>query len=365
MTQSISGVYYDGNSSRRHACRFYVTEDGLVQIDGIQHGVVSFGDLDIPPRVGNSARILTLPDGGRFETRDNASLDAMVAAHRAPRSGFSLHLLEHKLRFILPLLLLCMLLTYLTVTRGIPMVSEHLAYRLSAKWSEALGESVLERLDAYYFSPTTLSKGVQEDYRQLLDRYLPAQSDFSYTLLFRHGDLIGANAFALPDGTIVVTDQLVKLADSPDQVLAVMLHEIGHVERRHSLRALLESSGVALLFMLVTGDAEFVQEWVVALPPLLLQAKFSRDHEWEADGYALERMRSNGLDPEHFASMMEKLVGESPARKEASTGEETGPDPSDTGNEPAWLDYLSTHPDSELRIRRFREAAQVSKEGAS
>ncbi|MDC0662084.1 M48 family metallopeptidase [Marinobacter sp. SS21] len=356
MSQSINGVYYDGKSSRRNACRLYVTTAGQVQIDGIQHDAIAFQDIQVPARVGNSARTLILPDGGRFETSDNPGLDVLVSTHGRRRGGISLHLMERKLRVILPLLLLCVVMVYLAVTRGIPWASEQLAYRLSAEWSDALGASVLERLDAYYFSPTVLSKPVQEEYRQLLDSYLPAHTDFSYTLLFRHGDLIGANAFALPDGTIVVTDQLVKLADTPEEVLAVMLHEIGHVERRHSLRALLESSGVALLFMLLTGDAEFVQEWVVALPPLLLQAKFSRDHEWEADSYALERMSSQGIDPEHFASMMEKLVGQGGSESSPSEEEEEAQDPQPV---PDWLNYLSTHPASELRIQRFRQASEA------
>ncbi len=359
MNVSINGVYYDGKSSRRHACRLYVTEEGLVQIDGIQHDVIAFGEVQIPARVGNSARTLVLPNGGRFETSDNPGLDALTKTHTRKRNGISLHLMEHRLRFILPLLLLCVVMVYLAVTRGIPWASEQLAYRLSTEWSDTLGASVLERLDAYYFAPTTLPKPVQEEYRQLLAQYLPGQTEFSYRLLFRHGDMIGANAFALPDGTLVVTDQLVKLADTPDEVLAVMLHEIGHVEQRHSLRALLESSGVALLFMLLTGDAEFVQEWVVALPPLLLQAKFSRDHEWEADSYALETMVSEGLDPEHFASIMEKLVGQG-ASKPAPSEDES----QDDRSTPDWLTYLSTHPAGELRIQRFRQASEAQQGSA-
>lgn len=56
---------------------------------------------------------------------------------------------------------------------------------------------------------------------------------------------IGANAFALPDGTLVVTDELVELAgDNDDEVLAVLAHELGHIHERHGLR-LLRTQGLS------------------------------------------------------------------------------------------------------------------------
>lgn len=366
MQSFISGFYYDGQSSHRQACRMYVGEGGAVVFEGISLPQMAFAELDIPSRVGNTPRVLRLPNGGFFETGNNQQLDSMVRANRG--SGFSIHGMEHKLRFILPLLALAILVVYLTVTRGIPFLSEYVAYQLSADWSEQLGESVLDRLDSLYFSPSESSNDVQEEYRQLLADAVPEDSDFEYTLYFRDGGLIGANAFALPDGSVIVTDQLLELADSPDEVLAVLLHEVGHVEHRHSLRALLESTGVAVMFTLLTGDAEFVNDFVVALPPLLLQAKFSRTHEWEADTYALERMQADGIDPIYFATMMEKLSdqeaetgGEKSAQADADL--ERGKGSKGKGNQSSngarVLEYLSTHPPSADRIERFRMASEA------
>ena len=50
-----------------------------------------------------------------------------------------------------------------------------------------------------------------------------------YTLVFRKSDAIGANAMALPSGTIVVTDGLVTLAEDDREILGVLAHEAGHV----------------------------------------------------------------------------------------------------------------------------------------
>ncbi|SFM19062.1 M48 family metallopeptidase [Marinobacter zhejiangensis] len=375
MRKSLSGFYYDGQSSHRQACRMYLVDGGAVLFEGISLPPMSFSELKVPPRIGNTPRTLGLPNGGFFETGDNRQLDEMV--RDGGGGGFTIHGMEHKLRYILPLLVLCVAVVYLTVTQGIPYLSERVAYQLSADWSEELGESVLDQLDGIYFGPSETPKSVQADYRALLASAVPDDSDFSYTLYFRDGGLIGANAFALPDGSIVVTDQLLEMGASQDEVLAVMLHEIGHVEHRHSLRALLESSGVAILFTLMTGDAEFVQDFVVALPPLLLQAKFSRTHEWEADTYALERMQAEGMDPIHFATVMEKLSGEEPDQQQEREQEsqQEGSQPEEVagkgGKEDAgrddegstgarMLEYLSTHPPSRDRIDRFRQASEAA-----
>ncbi len=67
-----------------------------------------------------------------------------------------------------------------------------------------------------------------------------------YSLNFREGGAIGPNAFALPSGTIILTDELVDIAgDDNDMVLAVLAHEIGHVDKKHSLRQIYRAAGTA------------------------------------------------------------------------------------------------------------------------
>ena len=86
---------------------------------------------------------------------------------------------------------------------------------------------------------------------------------------------MGANAFALPNGTIVVTDDLVKLAEHDDELVAVLAHEIGHVVSRHALRRVLQDSGVMLLVAGITGDIVSISSLAAALPTLLIEAKYS------------------------------------------------------------------------------------------
>jgi predicted Zn-dependent protease len=134
-----------------------------------------------------------------------------------------------------------------------------------------------------------------------------------------------------------VTDALVALARNDEELVAVLAHEAGHVARRHGLRQLFQNSLVALAVTWLVGDVSAI---VAAAPTALLQAKYSRDLEREADSYALVTLRVNGIATEHFAAMLERLE---------DSGAEGG------GITTGALDYLSSHPVTSERIERVRQ----------
>ncbi|MFD2271073.1 M48 family metallopeptidase [Undibacterium arcticum] len=95
-----------------------------------------------------------------------------------------------------------------------------------------------------------------------------------YELVFRHSN-IGPNAFALPNGTIILTDQLVMLARNDPAVLAVLAHELGHLQQRHSLRRVFQTVGVGVAIHFMLGD---VSTALAALPTFFCSIKkYSRD----------------------------------------------------------------------------------------
>ena len=112
---------------------------------------------------------------------------------------------------------------------------------------------------------------------------------------------------ALPGGTIVVTDALVELAQNDAEILAVIAHELGHVEHRHSLRLALQSIGAGVILVAVTGDIGSVTDLAAGLPSLLLQNGYSRDMEREADTYALAWLNTACIPPRHFADILGRL----------------------------------------------------------
>ena len=73
----------------------------------------------------------------------------------------------------------------------------------------------------------------QADQQRIRDNFAalrrPDDPGHHYQILFRKGGRLGANAVALPGGTIVVTDELVKLIGTGAGMMGVLAHEAGHV----------------------------------------------------------------------------------------------------------------------------------------
>ena len=157
-------------------------------------------------------------------------------------------------------------------------------------------------------------------------------------LEFRASPLIGPNAFALPSGILILTDELVRLAKNDQEILAVLAHEMGHVQHRHSMRSLLEGSAIALIIAGITGDIASTTSLAAAAPALLLQNKFSRDNEREADQYALALLQRSGIAPHHFAAILQRMDAMAP---------KGGTIPS----------FLSSHPPSAARAALARGIA--------
>ena len=105
------------------------------------------------------------------------------------------------------------------------------------------------------------------------------------------------------------------------------------------MRNILQNSVVATVVATLTGDASTLTLAVSGLPVLLVQAKYSREFETEADEFAFTLLRENDLSPELFADLMERLA----------QGREENPR--------AWS-FLSSHPVTADRVMRARQAAR-------
>ncbi|WP_156491994.1 M48 family metallopeptidase, partial [Oleiphilus sp. HI0123] len=169
---------------------------------------------------------------------------------------------------------------------------------------------------------------------------------------FRKSESIGANAFALPSGTIIFTDEMVKLAENQEQLETIMLHEIGHIAHRHSLRRLIQQSSLALFIVIVTGDISTTSQAILALPGVLLQAGYSQKMELEADDFALKHLQEFGLHPEDFITLMENL--ESQEKDQGANEPEENIGSVEPKQESEIQGYFSSHPSTSERLERFR-----------
>lgn len=157
-------------------------------------------------------------------------------------------------------------------------------------------------------------------------------------LKFRVFNTGEANAFALPNGRIYVFRGMLEMTDTEDELAAVLAHEAGHVAGRHSLKQFRLSLGIGLLADLLNLDkrSETLQT-VASIASTLYQLGYSRQQERDADTYGLRLALLANYDPNGSVALFRKFAQEE-------------------GKRARWLIYLSTHPPSDERWRRAKEA---------
>jgi len=150
------------------------------------------------------------------------------------------------------------------------------------------------------------------------------------------------NAMALPDGSIYITRGMLEHMTSEAQLASVLAHEAAHVTARHVSSAMSRQIGIDLLLSVISSQTEMgaISQNVVNYGRQIVNLKFSRDDEQEADIGGLEYMIKAGYNPNAFVEVMEILDAESKTKQ---------------------IEFLSSHPlpasrkqELKMRIRNKR-----------
>lgn len=336
----LPATWYDGHSSHARAVRLSRVQGALqLEFDDGSRQAWPLDMVAISPRLGSTPRVLRLPDGARVEAADSPELDAWFKGAGGAIQTFA-DWLERRRAAIAASAALVVVATVLFLRFGMPWMAREVAERMPPAVERHVSDQVVALLDRTRFDPSRIAAarraGIERRFRSMVADE-PRSADLR--LSFVRAPMIGPNAFALPDGRIFVTDALVELAGSDEEVLAVLAHEAGHHVHRHGMRGALESSSVFVIAGLLFGDASG-SSLAVSIPATLLTSGFSRGYEREADAYAFSLLLRRGQSPRAFASMMRRLSADMPAELER------GP-----------VGYLSTHPPSPERIANAERAA--------
>lgn len=336
MSNGITGHYMSGKRSFVIPARLNQEGKELIVFDQDRNQLAraNLHEIIISDRLGNIPRKVTFPDSSHFETKENELFDQHLLLHG--EAGGLLHRLEGKLHFIILSILLTITATLGFLMIGLPYASVIVANGLPNGLLDQASQSTLYTMDKFALGPSKLSQQRQDEINTMVRNSMPKNEHNYYRILFRQGKGLGANAFALPDGTIIFTDELVELLKFEEEIFAVFAHELGHVVERHSLRQILQSSVLLIFSYLVIGEAsEGVLELTNALPVLLMSSSYSREFESEADDFAIALLKRLKIPAYHLGDALEKL--------------------SHSHSEGDAIKYLHTHPPTEERIRKSRK----------
>jgi len=323
---------FDGQKSEKQSVRLKFDQRDVITV------VTDQGERNYPicevvvsPRLGRTPRRLEMPDGMVCEVSDNDIVDRFLRLSGCEVPGGLIDKLESKLRYVIISVVITSLVVWGAISYGIPVLAKHVAFMIPMTVDSVLGENVLALLDKTTFSESELADTEKEALRILFSKVTEtADPEYRFSLEFRKGNNLGSNAFALPTGTIIVTDELVQLIEDDHELESILVHEVGHVVYRHSLRQLIQGSTAALVMMAVTGDISTISVLAGSLPTLLTETYYSREFEREADAYSYEYLANNGISPIHFANILDRISG---------SGRGIG--------------FLSTHPSVDERLQMF------------
>jgi hypothetical protein len=335
----FDAVYFDGITSRRRPVSVEA-DAGMLRVAGEDVALeVPLAQVRVSAPVAGARHLLDLPGGGQLQAPAETPIEPLFP-HRGRRA---LRGAEARWGPSLAAVAFIALVVAFAVKIAIPRGAELVAARFPEAAARRMGEETLRVLDAVYCQESGLDAARQQALRdgpmKRLVHGLPRWGE--YNLELRSCKNIGANALALPDATLVLTDDLVALARDDNEIAAVLAHEIGHVVHRHPLRLALQAAGVALLAAGIMSDAMAISGLAVALPAALLESGYSRAFEDEADAYALQRLREVGIPRAHMGDILERLEEEH-SRRMSEQGEA--------------FDYLSSHPSTRARVERARSA---------
>ena len=323
--------YFDGKISTAHSATITPVSyqgrlDGFI-ISYVGHEKRHFiKNCEYLPAIGSSPPVLMMADGARVEFTNGVP----EWLHLDKHAFFTkISHMETRWTWIGASVIIMCAFVFATFKFGIPMASHHIAQNLPADTMMAMGD-VAEEYVMEMTKPSTLPKARQDE---IIALYTKLDGNPAAKVIVREGGEIGANALAIPNNTIVITDELINLTDDDNQILAVLAHEQGHLVHRHSLEQAISRLGLSVLIVVITGDTS---DMLLTLPALLATSDYSQRAEMEADKFAIDELKRLNIPPVHLANFFKKM--------QEVHGDDHG----------HWS-ILSTHPETDKRIEQVQQ----------
>lgn len=301
--------YFDGDMAVAQAARLRIDAVNNTLVIEVQDGEEVFWDLTdirkLPDQAGRDKtafRVLGDPVARLITSDPSLSVNCPNLNRRAPPKGRG-RLMGWALGAVASVALIIGVL--------VPNMADRLAVYIPPEGERALGETTLgqirEALDNTGLSPIAFCENPDGlDALAQMEQKLTASLDLEHDLSVHVLDHDMVNAFALPGGFVVLFRGLIDAGHGPDEVAAVLAHEIGHVVSRDPTRHALRSAGSIGVLGLLFGD--FAGGAVILfLTERLIDARYSQGAEADADRFAYDALLKANVSPAALGDMFQRL----------------------------------------------------------
>jgi Zn-dependent protease with chaperone function len=328
----INGRFFDGQTAKPRIVELELTERaGQPYLIVYEQGSVLFdkalSQVKVDEHFAGAGRRIELANDAVIDVADHKGLSEALK-QVGYKEGLARNM-QTSWRWAIGGVFLAIGVGILTYLYGIPLIAKTTVAFIPEKVDRYIGEQAWASVEKDLFMPSKLPQERQDHLRSEFAKIAQAIPNApSYKVEFRASKM-GPNAIALPDGKIVFTDEIIKLAEDDRALQGVFAHELGHVKSRHSMRNILQVTAVSAMIAVWFGDASNL---ILAVPTALASLKYSRDIEVEADDFALAAMAAARVSTEPMAQLFAKFPKDS-------------------------IGLPSSHPVTEDRIKKFSKPA--------
>lgn len=333
--QTIEAAGFYPGSSRRFAAKVSINKAAdTLELTNVETGQVmlicALSAVTVDKAAGKGPRQVYLPDNWliQIENQDH------VALFGEDRRNSILRFFEEVRPLLVGVVAGAVVATWLAWKYGLTVLVAIAVYMTPESVRDVMDRGTMQSIDYLMAEPSELAPSDQDSISEIflsIVGQLPKrdQDTRAFTLQFRDIPAMGPNAFALPGGTVVVTDQLaIDFGHDEDIIAGILGHELAHTLQDHGLKQLYRSLSVYVLMAMIAGDLGPVLEEVALEGQLLLRLSFSRAHEVEADTIGIQFAADAGYDRMGLARFFQSLK-----------------------EEQLEVPWLSTHPSFESRIQ--------------
>lgn len=115
------------------------------------------------------------------------------------------------------------------------------------------------------------------------------------------------NAFALPNGNVVVFTGIIDLMEDYDELAGLIGHEVAHVNNRHSMKMMCRNLAGYVFLSAVLSDVNGIMAVIGDNVHSLQSLTYSRRFEHEADEEGLKMLIQNKIDPKGMSELFTRL----------------------------------------------------------